>query len=102
MPKLNERGRRMVVAAEAKSLGRGSIALVAKASGISYPTIRRGLKELKSRKEVMDSARIRRPGGGRKKIQEREPRLVADLESLVRVLQYELQLAGYNTGLPKP
>lgn len=83
MPKLNERGRRMVVAAEAHSLGRGGITVVAKASGISYPTIWRGLRELRSQEEIMDSARIRRPGGGRKKAQQKEPRLMADLESLV-------------------
>ena len=83
MPTLNERGRRMVAAAEAQSLGRGGITWVAKVSGISYPTIWRGLKELRSRRKVMDSSRIRHPGAGRKKLQQKEPQLVADLESLV-------------------
>ncbi len=83
LPALNERGRRMAVAAEAQALGRGGITLVAKTSGISYSTISRGLKELKIQKEVMDPSRIRRPGGGRKKLQDKEPRLLSDLESLV-------------------
>lgn len=83
LPALNERGRRMAVAAEAQALGRGGITLVAKTSGISYSTISRGLKELRTQKEVMDPSRIRRPGGGRKKLQHKEPRLLSDLESLV-------------------
>ena len=83
LPKLNERGRRMVAAAEAQSLGRGGIASVAKISGISYPTIWRGIRELRSQKEDLDPSRIRRPGAGRKKVQQKEPRLMADLESLV-------------------
>ena len=83
IPKLNERGRRMVVAAEAQSLGRGGLTLVARVSGISYSTIQRGIRELRSQKKTIDTSRIRRPGAGRKKVQQKEPRLVADLESLV-------------------
>ena len=45
---LNERARRIWAAAEAKEAGRGGITLVARATGISYSTIVRGLKELES------------------------------------------------------
>jgi transposase len=85
-PALNERSRRWVAASEARGLGHGGIALVSKASGISCSTISRGLKELvgrRKRPKVLDSSRIRRHGGGRKKLLEKDPRLKADLESLV-------------------
>jgi transposase len=80
---LNERSWRLVAAAEARSLGHGGIALVAKASGVSRSTIVRGLKELAKRGRRLDSSRVRRPGGGRKSLLENNPRLVSDLEALV-------------------
>lgn len=83
MPTLNERSRRLVAAAEAQALGHGGITVVARASGISYSTISRGLKELRGRAEALDPLRIRRPGGGRKRLLTKDPRLTADLEALV-------------------
>jgi len=83
MPTLNERSRRLVAAAEAHALGHGGITLVARASGISSSTISRGLKELRGRAEALDPVRIRRPGGGRKRLPKKDPRLTADLEALV-------------------
>jgi hypothetical protein len=119
MPALNERSRRLVAAAEAKSLGYGGTAAVARASGISRATIGRGLKDLNSDEEPMDPERVRRPGAGRKKLQEVDTRLVADLESLVqpvtrghpqsplkwtckslRVLAGELQGLGHTISYP--
>jgi Rhodopirellula transposase DDE domain len=55
---------------------------VARATGISYSTIQRGLQELTA-EEPLAPARIRRPGGGRKRTLERDPTLMADLEGLV-------------------
>ncbi len=82
-PVLNERSRRLVVAAEAQALGRGGMTWVIQASGVSRSTILRGLKELGSRGKRIQPTRIRRPGGGRKKLAQENPRLVADLKSLV-------------------
>ena len=45
---LDERGRRRWAAIEARSLGRGGIAAVAEAIGMSDRTIRTGIKELES------------------------------------------------------
>ena len=42
-PHLNERQRRLVAAAEARELGRGGIAAVCRAAGISRPTVELGL-----------------------------------------------------------
>ena len=83
LPSLNERGRRLVVAAEARSLGYGGVARVARASGISPSTIWRGLRDLKRPGRKMDASKVRRAGGGRKSLLATEPRLSADLDSLV-------------------
>lgn len=81
-PELNERGRRIWAASEAKACGRGGIAAVARASGISEGTIRRGLAELESG-ETLEPGRVRRAGGGRKPITETDPKLIAELERLL-------------------
>ena len=79
LPHMNEPQRRVLLAAEARALGRGGITRVARAAGVSRATIHAALHE-----EVMPSAvRLRRSGGGRKKTRDRDPTLVADLEALV-------------------
>jgi Rhodopirellula transposase DDE domain len=62
-PFLDERGRRLVAAAEAFAAGYGGIAAVALATGLAPSTIGRGLKELAHDEP---SERVRRPGAGRK------------------------------------
>jgi hypothetical protein len=79
---LDERRRRLWAAAEARSAGRGGIAAVVRATGISESTVLRGLSELGSG-EPLEAGRIRRPGGGRKPLSTTDPTLVADLERLV-------------------
>jgi len=83
---LNERSRRLWAAAEARSLGRGGIAVVIAATGMSSATINKGLGELEAADtghEVLPPERIRRPGGGRKRAVEQQPELVQTLEGLV-------------------
>jgi transposase len=80
---LDERGRRAVAAAEALAWGRGGIAAVARATGLSPQTIRNGVKELRGLLPWAAPGRMRRPGGGRKKTAARDPTVVADLERLV-------------------
>jgi transposase len=77
LPHLNEKQRRLLLAAEARSLGHGGISQVARASGVSRATIHRALHE----QEPAVTERVRRAGGGRKKA--RDPRLLAALEALV-------------------
>ncbi len=60
---LDERGRRLWAAVEARSAGKGGIAAVVRATGISESTVVRGLAELDSG-EVLEAGRIRRPGAG--------------------------------------
>lgn len=79
---LNERTRRLTAAAEAMALGRGGISAVARATGISHRTIRQGMKDLEAER-VLDQERIRRVGGGRKKIVDKDKSLGEDLERLM-------------------
>jgi Rhodopirellula transposase DDE domain len=79
---LNERSRRRWAAAEARSHGRGGIAAVARATGISESTVRRGLAELDAEVEL-ESGRVRAAGAGRPGIVEREPGLSEALDGLI-------------------
>jgi hypothetical protein len=79
---LNERQRRLWAAAEAKALGYGGISCVAQATGISRRAIHTGLRELDG-KQTWPKDRIRRSGGGRKRLTDKQPGLVDALDRLV-------------------
>jgi hypothetical protein len=78
---LDERARRRWAAVEALSLGRGGIAAVAEATGISDRTIRNGIRELREG-DAPPSGRQRRVGGGRKAANQASPGLLDALEGL--------------------
>lgn len=87
-PLLDERARRRWAACEAVALGRGGISLVARATGLSRPLIRRGIAELTTPEGPMPPSeaaddRLRRPGGGRHRLTASDPTLLRDLEALV-------------------
>jgi len=81
-PHLDERGRRSFAAAEAQSAGYGGIAAVSRATGIAASTIGRGLDELADL-DALATNRVRRPGGGRKKLSSMNATLLDDLLGLV-------------------
>ena len=81
-PFLNERTRRLAAAAEAAAIGRGGIARVSRATGVSRRAIASGLDQLKAPDDLA-AGRIRRPGGGRKRAVETDATLRADLERLI-------------------
>jgi transposase len=81
IPHLNEKQRRLLMAAEAKVLGWGGISKVAKATGVSRVTIHKALAEVEGKKAVAE--RVRKPGGGRKDITEDQPEILEKLEALV-------------------
>jgi transposase len=81
-PFLNERTRRLAAAAEAAAIGRGGIARVSRATGVSRRAIASGLDQLKA-PDDLGSGRIRRPGGGRKRTVETDATLRTDLERLI-------------------
>ncbi len=81
-PYLNELTKRLYLAAEAKSCGWGGISAVHHATGVSRNTIAIGCKELENAIPETPT-RIRKPGGGRKKIIDMDPTLLPDLEHLI-------------------
>jgi Rhodopirellula transposase DDE domain len=80
---LDERARRRWAAVEARSLGRGGIAAVAAATGMSLITVRKGMGEVDGADTAETVRRIRRPGGGRKRWTDKDPCLLSDLEALL-------------------
>jgi hypothetical protein len=83
-PHLNEKSRRLVVAAEAVQLGRGGVSLASRASGLSRVTITKGIREL--REGSLPTNRIRREGAGRPSLVAVDPSLPNTLEALVEPL----------------
>lgn len=115
---LNELSRRRWAAAEAKSLGRGGVSIVSRATGINRNTIMKGIKELENKKNI-ELNRLRKKGGGRKKITEKNPELENVILELVestssgdpenplryttksvRKLQKEVEKKGYKISHP--
>src|SRR4051794_8751339 len=71
-PFLDERGRRLFTASEARAAGRGGVTAVATATRVARSTIGRGLAELRGGRDDL-GGRVRRPGGGRKPAVETQP-----------------------------
>jgi hypothetical protein len=85
-PVMDERVRRHWAATEAMALGWGGVSAVAVATGMARNTVAAGIRELASRSEESDAiiaVRLRRPGGGRKRVTETDPELLRALEELV-------------------
>jgi len=115
---LDERGRRIWAAVEARSLRHGGVSKVARATGLSRTTIHVGFKELESGKAgAPPPGRIRKKGGGRKPLTHHAPDIIQALDALVepttrgdpesplrwtckstRNLAQELQSQGYRIG----
>ena len=80
-PHLDERQRRLVIGVEAREWGRGGISAVARAAGVSVPTVRKAVREVDA--GPVASGRVRAVGGGRKRLSDKDPRLVEALEAMV-------------------
>ena len=117
LPHLDERQRRLLMGAEARSLGHGGIKTVARAAGVSAVTVSRGVDELEAGGKPL--GRTRKPGGGRKPVTHTDPGVGAALLGLVepgsrgdpesplrwttkstRRLQAELAAAGHAVSVP--
>jgi len=83
---LNERQARLFVAERALTLGRGGISQMSRLTGISRPTIMKGVAALlaKGGLPAVAEGRVRKPGGGRKKVEEVDPGLRREL---VRIME---------------
>jgi len=71
-PFFDEKSRRLLTAAESRVIGHGGIGIVSKSTGVSRTTISTGLKEL-NHPDLIETNRIRKKGGGRKKAVEKLP-----------------------------
>ena len=82
-PLLDERARRLFAGAEVLTLGRGGVTAVARATGLSRPTVRRGLTEVQGAGADLPKGRVRRAGGGRPPNTARDATLREDLDRLI-------------------
>ena len=82
---LDERRRRQWAAAEAREMGFGGVSVVARATGLSRPTIIAGLEELRlpAGQRAVAAQRVRRPGAGRRPVTATDPALLAALMGLI-------------------
>lgn len=69
MSRLDEQQRRWYVAIEAQKAGHGGTTLLAKVTGLSVETIRRGRNELEAGLADRPVGRVRKAGGGRKTVE---------------------------------
>ena len=83
LPHLDERQRRLLLAAEARLLGHGGVRAVAQVAGVSESTVRKGVFELEEGQDPFPAGQARREGGGRKSAEELDPGLVPALLALV-------------------
>jgi Rhodopirellula transposase DDE domain len=82
LPELDEKGRRLVLGAVARAAGAGGAGAVARMTGASWQTVADGAAELASG-GTAGPGRVRRPGGGRKKLADTDHGLAPALLGLV-------------------
>lgn len=74
LSRLDEQQRRWYAAIEAKTRGHGGVKFMAKVTGLSVETIRRGRYELEAELADRPRDRVRQPGGGRHPVEKKRPR----------------------------
>ena len=79
--RLDERGRRLFAAAEVRTAGWGGLAVVSQITGLARSTINRGEDDLDA--APLPQGQVRRTGGGRKAVSEKDPGLIPELQRLV-------------------
>jgi hypothetical protein len=88
-PVMDEQVRRRWAACEAMAIGWGGITAVAAATGLSRPTLRAGIAEVHGgaphaeKGEPTEAQRIRRDGGGRRRLTAGDRTLLQDLQALL-------------------
>jgi hypothetical protein len=80
---MTERSRRLWAGAEADALGYGGVAAVAAATKLAISTVRKGRDEVRSGALPSDVVHDRRPGGGRPRLEMKDPAIRQRLDSLV-------------------
>src|SRR4030095_15042848 len=80
-PHLDERMRRLWGAAQAQAIGHGGVTKVQAATGMARPCLTRGRKDLTA--SPLSAGVVRQPGGGRKRVTEHDPALLAALDAWI-------------------
>jgi transposase len=75
---------RRFAAAKALEVGWGGVSRVSAMTGLSRNTINKGIQELERNDELKQPERLRKPGGGRKRAEKKEPTLISDLEDIMK------------------
>jgi hypothetical protein len=70
---LNEAQARWYVAREALARGRGGLKGMSELTGMSRPTILKGIRELQAKTRLLTGDRVRAAGGGRKRVEDADP-----------------------------
>ncbi len=74
---------RRFAGAIALEIGWGGISKVEELTGMSHSTISKGIEELKVSEKLEPPERLRASGGGRKKVEEKDPGIIRDLEKIM-------------------
>ena len=78
----NEVQRRRLAGVRAIEIGRGGLLYVCKLTGMSHHTIIKGMKEVRNTKR-RPTTRLRKEGGGRKKIVDKNPDVKKEIEKIM-------------------
>ena len=82
LPLLDERQRRVTAGAAAAMFGRGGVTAVARAASMSRNTVKNGAQAVASG-EAAPTGRVRCEGGGRKRLIDKDPDLLLELDDLI-------------------
>jgi hypothetical protein len=83
LPMLNERQARIYLSAEAQSIGWGGKSKIAQLASVTRRTIAKGETESLLKEDNAPQTRIRKVGGGRKKVIEHHPEILQAIEDIV-------------------
>ena len=94
---LNEAQSRWYVGREALARGRGGISAMERLTGMSRPAILKGIRELHM-KGPLEVDRVRRPGGGRKRVEHDDPGFETDGKKVTEFRAGKLPEVEYVEG----
>lgn len=83
LPHLNEAQSRIFLGAEAQSLGWGGKSKIAELASVTRRTVAKGADELLINDKALNKNRIRKEGGGRKKLTVHRPEILQAIEDIV-------------------
>jgi len=108
---------RRFAAAMALGIGWGGISRIVELTGMSHSTIEKGIREIQEKERVEKPDKLRAEGGGRKKVELKDQKIIADLEIIMdentagdpmsflrwsskstRRISKEMKILGHNVG----